>query len=993
MKGSTANAPFTAVTVHEVLRPSVAASFRQIRNPRVRNLMRGALSAETEATAKRALERLRREATLADAAVAFTMLQHISSRHQLSPPAPFPETCQEVDQAPFYSAAPLDIELCEQGLRLDRHSEHLVAAIGQLAALNAAILDGDDDAATVHFARYRDEFGICFLVAQKAISRRHSGGAIGDRRSRHSDVIAPFLSPRRQVIAVAFEDSIDDERDYIKVRRTFINFVAKGQLDTFDAAIIGDLFSPHQIADAIPAQRVQAYGRWGVVDGLAALYRLRRVYELAGRGEEVGRIDAVIPSTVANAWRRAFAEVDFRRLQKSIGVNDQFFDRTFFAHLPAWSEYESLFDYRLSIESAMSARLNGRFPVTGNSAGAIAEPRLHVNELLAQGEMRPSLGRIDPGSSGGFQRTIALVASVEAGSLGQVDGESLSTLLDQTIDVASLLSRDELARFLPRKRGDDLYEFLRTAVANDQEENKISNHALRRSLQQVVVARFGGDLVRLLEHVDTDRHHVSKHLYNLCNEAFLTELYDLYDETDQVTEAHANILEWWGERTNDEDAQLRARSSRLTLRLRKVRGAIEETRIYVDPLRFIAWIGETMTGELRTLSVQAELILEDADRSINLKDRVRVAVQPRMKLLELLDRCYDEFCTNKLYGVTAFIGRRIRHGTLHGHLVLEFKPVVEAAVAEFSNCAPRFSAFLENWFARFDAAVQVMAGDRIHVRSKEKPRGLIVGSLDEPEKAQTANRMIEEVANSMVERPQLALSAALIHEYCWLLFEADLKRVREAVEDLRRGFVINTDDHLVDRIDIDRRIGERIRSVNSAMQQKFEIVGSWFTRPTNQSPSASIGLLFEAVLHEVRQRFPEFKPLIEIRGSSEVDLIGHRFHFVYDVLFILVGNAAKHARGDGKLGIEIAADFEQEKYNYLSVSVTSDLDCVRRDIDLAGIEAAMVAEIGDATMRNRNSGIRKLREMVADVEEIIGLDRRYERDSVTFTIDMRYAKT
>ena len=63
------------------------------------------------------------------------------------------------------------------------------------------------------------------------------------------------------------------------------------------------------------------------------------------------------------------------------------------------------------------------------------------------------------------------------------------------------------------------------------------------------------------------------------------------------------------------------------------------------------------------------------------------------------------------------------------------------------------------------------------------------------------------------------------------------------------------------------------------------------------------------------------------------------------------------------------------------------------ELQSLGIEAAMVAEIGDAMMKNKNSGIRKLREMVGDVEEIIGFDRRYEGDSVIFTIAMRYAKT
>ncbi|MER9299983.1 hypothetical protein NKI38_26315 [Mesorhizobium sp. M0621] len=973
-------------------RSRLSVSLRSIRSQRVRNLMRGILAAESEVAAKRTLERLRGEASPVDAAIAFDILQSVPEAHQLPLPKAFPVSCQDVDRAPFYSAAPIEIEVSEQGLRFAREAERLVAAIQQVAALNESILDNDHEAASGHFARYRESFGISFLVAQKAFSLRHSGGTTGDRRSLHGDVIAPFLSPRRQTIAVAFEDSIDEERDYTRVRRTFLKFVAKGQLDSFDAAIISDLFAPHLAEGVGPAQRIQAYGRWGALDCLAATYRIRRLFELGGHRDGAAAIDAIIPHEVGNAWQEAFTNIDILRLQACIGIKDQFFDRSLFSHLPAWSEYKELFDYRLRVETAVSERLDGRFPVTAKRAGAMAAPRVRVDELLARGKPRLSLSEIDPATSGGFHRTIALVASQEAGGFGEVDGERLSTLLDQTIDVASMFSRDELAQLLPRRREDHLYEFLRTAVVNDQEESKVSNHALRRSLQQAVISRFDGDIVKLLEYVDTERHHVSKHLYNLCTEAFLTELYDLFDEADQVTEAHANILEWWGARANDEDAQLRAKSHRLTLRLRKVRGAIEETRIYVDPLRFIAWIGETMTGELRTLAVQANLILDDSDRSINLKDRVRVAVQPRMKLIELLDRCYEEFCTNKLYGVTSFIGRRIRHGTLHGHLVLEFKPEIDSAIAEFRHSVPRFAAFLENWFARFDAAVQVMAADRIHVRSKEKTRGLIVATLDEPEKTQTANRMVEEVAKSMAERPQLALSAALIHEYCWLLFEADLKRTREAVEELRREFVINVDDHLFERGDMDRRVSERIRRINSAMQQKFEIVRSWFTRPTNQSPSASVGLLFEAVRDEVRQRFPDFKPLIDVTGNSEVDLIGHRFHFFYDALFILVGNAAKHARSDGALGIDIASDFSEQKYNYVSVSVKSDLACATRNADLAGIEAAMAAEIGDAMMRNKNSGIRKLREMVGDVEEIIGFDRCYEGDSVIFTIDMRYLK-
>ena len=53
----------------------------------------------------------------------------------------------------------------------------------------------------------------------------------------------------------------------------------------------------------------------------------------------------------------------------------------------------------------------------------------------------------------------------------------------------------------------------------------------------------------------------------------------------------------------------------------------------------------------------------------------------------------------------------------------------------------------------------------------------------------------------------------------------------------------------------------------------------------------------------------------------------------------------------------------------------------------------MNAEVGDAMVANTRSGIRKLRGLVEDVEEIVGFDRSYDGGSVVFTIDMRYVRS
>gem|GEM_PF-6725051 len=539
-----------------------------------------------------------------------------------------------------------------------------------------------------------------------------------------------------------------------------------------------------------------------------------------------------------------------------------------------------------------------------------------------------------------------------------------------------------------------MYELLRTALRNEVEESKVSSHALRRALQNVVRERFNGDIVALLEHLYTERNHVSGHFYNIFSEAFLTELYDLFDKTDDVTNAHARILEWWGEKADDEDAKFLARSHRLALRLRKVRGAIEETRIYVDPLRFVGWIQENKSSELRALALDADQMLSDIDRVVNLKDQVQLALDPLARLASLLDDCFKEFCNNKQYGVTSFIGRRVRHGTLHGHLVVELKPEIDAIVDEFQYSAPSFSLFLRRWFERFDAAVLTMAAERIHVHHpKERSRGLIVASIDDADKARLSGVMLGELAKSLAGSQPVSQVAARIHDYCWLLFESDLKRTRSAVEDLKRDFVVRVEDHLCERADLDRKLGDRIRLINTTMQQKFEVVRSWFTRPTNQSPSASIGLLFDAVRDEVEHRFPNFRPKVVVTGEPDVDLIGHRFHFFYDALYILVGNAAQHGKGDGTLSIDVSTIVDDQNGIAVSVAVQSDLRPEARDRDSARIDGAMIAEIGDAVLNNRNSGIRKLRDMVGDVQEIIAFNHSYVGNSVRFVIDMQYTRS
>ena len=154
--------------------------------------------------------------------------------------------------------------------------------------------------------------------------------------------------------------------------------------------------------------------------------------------------------------------------------------------------------------------------------------------------------------------------------------------------------------------------------------------------------------------------------------------------------------------------------------------------------------------------------------------------------------------------------------------------------------------------------------------------------------------------------------------------------------------------------------------------------------------------MFQAVLDEVKQRFP-CNPVVDLNDSGDIDLIGHRFHFIYDALYILVVNAAKYGMAETPLTVSAGHKFTDDgRFIYLSVTVGSEIIPAERATRTAEIEAAMNAEVGEAMDQmdlDEQSGIPKLKGLVAVANEIVGFSHRYEGDAVKFTIEIRFART
>ena len=123
------------------------------------------------------------------------------------------------------------------------------------------------------------------------------------------------------------------------------------------------------------------------------------------------------------------------------------------------------------------------------------------------------------------------------------------------------------------------------------------------------------------------------------------------------------------------------------------------------------------------------------------------------------------------------------------------------------------------------------------------------------------------------------------------------------------------------------------------------------------APKASLSLLFKAVIEEVRDTFPLFK---DIDGDNQFDfeLFGGAYHVIYDALYVIIYNAAKH----GKPTSHLEKFYTVDPSNYkIIVSVSSDIkDSDNEDYINSRLQVDQEMDIDNAQLSEDRSGIKKL---------------------------------
>ncbi|KRP49592.1 hypothetical protein TU75_16220 [Pseudomonas poae] len=167
----------------------------------------------------------------------------------------------------------------------------------------------------------------------------------------------------------------------------------------------------------------------------------------------------------------------------------------------------------------------------------------------------------------------------------------------------------------------------------------------------------------------------------------------------------------------------------------------------------------------------------------------------------------------------------------------------------------------------------------------------------------------------------------------------------------------------------------------------------WFKRPLSASPKASLPLLYKAVVAEVRVYFTDFEVDTEFEEAYDIQLVGGPYHVIYDALYVIVYNAAKHGKPSG----EVLRNFKltpsrKGKLGFISVTITSQIkDSDTEQSIREKLEIKPGDDINNAQLLEGRSGIKKLHQLQQsdpnfNIESII-CENRTVSVSVSYTLE------
>ncbi|TLX20973.1 hypothetical protein [Thermomonas fusca] len=451
---------------------------------------------------------------------------------------------------------------------------------------------------------------------------------------------------------------------------------------------------------------------------------------------------------------------------------------------------------------------------------------------------------------------------------------------------------------------------------------------------------------------------------------------------------------------------------------------IDATRIHVDApairsmLRrdlaesFARYLQLTKDGDANPESFDA--ILRDIAKPEQLAKHLLFPKETEADdlLFTMIGQARDRFLFNVPHGLDSYLSKRVRHGSIVGHLraPAEAEGMITQqdrdgrykentrwahAISLAKSPAEMQRAFLS--FARsLDQHLLRLKDVLLHVKCEEKPLGLLDVRLQPIQyrlirSVALQDRTLDTFLETMMGMLRAILNSALVGANTYIVQETS-GHVDTLFQQLRTT-VQQQLPPCAERYDMNAAINRASTNVQAAVTS----AASWFAPTTVDDVKFTMDDAFDIALISVRTINPDFEPDISFEDESGLQFTVNELPFMQDVLFEAIGNVAKHAHLKAP-SVEIHSRYSIE-HSLLTIEVLNDISPeVNLEQKIARLaELKPILRDADYLQKARtegDSGIPKLASTVFQSEHgELEFDVTPEgRFSLTFSLSVNSAK-
>ncbi len=532
-------------------------------------------------------------------------------------------------------------------------------------------------------------------------------------------------------------------------------------------------------------------------------------------------------------------------------------------------------------------------------------------------------------------------------------------------------------------------------TAHPLDNDDFADFELRKVFQNLCISKHEGNILNTLKSFYIISPAISEYFLYSFDEVFISKLFNINVKPSEALEIRAELFEWYGHIKENKKYLDRAKNIRIDIQINKHQQHIDDARIYAEPARVNQWITDNILNDL--------VLQFDMLDWLNLPkfqfdwNNLTGALKPENEIAIAILRSYNEFVNNKLYGISSYLGRRIRHGTAKGTGVEEVKAMSNNEEYALLFLEPYFVEEWNHWLKYYISEFDNLIGDYFHIKSDKKPNGLLSPRIDTVKKSSIADSLVETLLKYYLDHDSLTVAPSIITDYCWRLLEGDLLTARQHI--LKVKSRISVFNIKAQKKIIHKRLAQKFSNeVNALTTEKFTLISSWFNKPSYASPSASVSLLFKIVIDEIQKQNPCFDPQI---GDIDEDhiLTGGQYFVIYDALTVIIKNIAEHGDETGTIrfisSIELPQGENSKKKLFVEITSEPKTKASFENSKRLILSKLNSVDIIDANIIEGNSGIKKLKAMqsdnlIKDINYKFFTDKEKPLISAIFSIKLGY---